>query len=79
MTTKIHFAGTNSIFEELRGKTFDATITCCGGTMHEIFVAETNTKYLFDIKDFSIHNHIQLQGYLQQGENLGKAAIDIIK
>jgi len=79
MIAKIKFVGVNSALEHLRDQVFDVSFLCRGGSMYEISVLEAETTFLFEIKDFAIHNHIQFQGFMHDGVNFGRAAIDIIK
>jgi len=77
MTTNITFIGANSLFDHLRGKSFDCSIEYVGENMHEIFIPAENKSLLFDVKDCIIQNAVQLHGILQDDSSVGRVAIQL--
>jgi hypothetical protein len=77
MTTKIQFIGTNDLFSHLRGKSFDCSIEYVGNDMHQIFIPAENKFMLLDIKGCMIEDGVQLHGILQDGDSVGRVAIQL--
>ena len=77
MTTNITFIGSNGMFADWLGKSFDCSIEYVGDNMHEIFIRAENKTLLFDVKDCIIQNAVQLHGILQEGSNVGRVAIQL--
>jgi len=81
MKTTLTFIGTNSALDYLRDKSFDAEIHCLNAIAEEnsnMHVIKTpDSEYLFDLKDTKVLDFVVLQGILQDGESVGRVAIQL--
>jgi hypothetical protein len=77
MITKITFIGTNHATEHLRDKTFDCSIHHIGEDMHQIFIEAEKKSFLLDIKGCIIQDNVQIHGILQDGDSVGRVAIQL--
>lgn len=81
MKTTIKFVGTNSLFDHLRDKSFDAEIHCLSALAEEnsnMHVIKTpDAEYLFDLKDTKVLDFVVLQGILQDKDSVGRVAIQL--
>jgi len=83
MTKTIKFAATNSLFEVLRDKTFEASIFFVGNlspyentNMHKIMTDSED--FLFDIQGCMIDKGVFLHGVLQRKNDLGRVVVEIL-
>jgi hypothetical protein len=61
--------------QHLIGPHENCEINYCGETFHLVLVEGRNL--LLDIKETRVYNKVQLNGWLQDGENIGKAIIEL--